>query len=105
MSDKVDWVKINEKANKLYELVKTENRASIPNPESWLYDQGRLRKMWEKYKNSIVCLNVAKDVVDILMTNSFYIYMEFMYDSYPDYDYQLGLCYDGLNRFTCHLFY
>jgi hypothetical protein len=37
-------------------------------------------------------------VKDILMTNSFATYMEFMYNNYPDCNYKLAHCYENLGH-------
>ena len=98
--DKVDWVKINEKANELYELAKftpeSKNYPFMPNPEDWLYNQAYLRGMWMNYKES--SKDIPQMVKDIVMTNSFSTYMEFMYNSYPDCNYKFYECYNLLGH-------
>jgi hypothetical protein len=102
ITDKVDWVKINEKAKELYDKAKftpeIKNYPYMPSPENWLYNQTNLREIWREYKQLLKCVDTPQIAKDIVMANSFAIYMEFMYNSYPDFDFKLAICYDYLGK-------
>jgi len=76
----------------------------LPEPTVWLYNQEKMRKMWEGFKSKLE--GMPPLVGSMMINNSFGDYMKFMYDNYPEgfgkkimEAYNKGVKFDGARVF------
>ena len=85
------------KAEELYKVCL--NVDEILDPNNWLYNQDKMRTIWEQYKLGLA--NMSKFMRKGMLNNSYARYMEFMYDNYPaGFGNKLLECYD--NNLDCN---
>ena len=84
-----------EKSKELYTICHDEGCDNLPDPTNWIFNQDKMREMWENYKARCdECDHIM--LKNMMLNNSFSKYMEFMYDTYPcGFGNEFKHCYDN----------